>query len=577
MSNVQPLNSDELQVGAPVAAAEIESGEQGGHLNFMGGISYDVKHPVGRLRMIAASSFFKEPKYYDDTGARVAGAPSQTLTGKLQSHLQATLGQVESEDSRGQGASSALERAIDEALAADPKATLAVAVSLRNEDFIRVTPQVILVRAAHHPNVRGTGLVREFAPHIIKRGDEPAIQLAYHNATFCRENGKPAPVPNQLKKVWRDYLSKASEYTLAKYRMESAPSKTVDVCNLAHAKSEAIGKLVAGELKLEQRTWESFISTYGSNAESWHQVNELFLRHPGGHMALLRNLRNLEKFGLLDKGTREALVRGAAEGKQLPFRYHSAYQALRAEGASKLALDAVEECLHVSLGALPRLQGRVMSLCDNSGSAHGAFTSEFGSVNVATIANLTGVLTGAMASEEGYVGVFGDKLKRVKVDPAKSVFEQHETVNNLANSVGQSTENGVWVFFRDAIATKEHWDHIFVYSDMQAGHGGLYGVNEKDYADFAWPNSRRHIDVAALVKRYREEVNPNVMVYLVQVAGYQDTLVPDHYDKTVIMGGWSGGILRYAAKMADLMVGPGAGSAGASDEAAGASAEAATV
>ena len=55
-----------------------------------------------------------------------------------------------------------------------------------------------------------------------------------------------------------------------------------------------------------------------------------------------------------------------------------------------------------------------------------------------------------------------------------------------------------------------------------------------------------------LIAEYRRTVNPNVHVYLVQVAGYRDTLVPEVYAKTHILGGWGDGILRYAARMAEL-------------------------
>lgn len=36
---------------------------------------------------------------------------------------------------------------------------------------------------------------------------------------------------------------------------------------------------------------------------------------------------------------------------------------------------------------------------------------------------------------------------------------------------------------------------------------------------------------------------------MVQVAGYQDTIIPEFYDKTYILGGWGDGLLRFAASM----------------------------
>jgi hypothetical protein len=87
---------------------------------------------------------------------------------------------------------------------------------------------------------------------------------------------------------------------------------------------------------------------------------------------------------------------------------------------------------------------------------------------------------------------------------------------------------------------------------MQAGHGGLYGKDPNEYRDYRWPGNSRYIDVPALIAAYRRKVNPDVRVFLVQVAGYADTIVPEFYDKTFILGGWSDGVLRFAAQMAGL-------------------------
>jgi len=178
-----------------------------------------------------------------------------------------------------------------------------------------------------------------------------------------------------------------------------------------------------------------------------------------------------------------------------------------------------------------------------------------GRIAVAEIANLTAAIT-AQNSEEGYVGVFGDKLRTLAVRKRESVFDMVDRLNKIGKGIGQSTENGVWLFFDKAISAREHWDSVFIYSDMQAGHGGLYGDNPKAYKDYQYAGGRgsyRHyIDVAKLIAEYRRQVNANVMVYLVQVAGYTDTIVPEYYDKTFILGGWSEGILSFAAKMTEL-------------------------
>lgn len=512
------------------------------HLNWMGGHSWKPGNPLLLLRMAAASCFFGEPQYYHVDGEDKRPAtrpPSRFLSDADRKRLRETLDAQDPGTWRGKSPTELMEGAIDEALSYDPETTLKLAVALRHEDNIRTTPQVILVRAAHHPKVRGTGLIRQYGGQIMHRLDEPTVALAYQ---LWRYPGKP--VPNALKKAISDRLAKATAYELMKYKLEGKGVKLVDAINLTHPKSEEISKFMRGEIKNTGETWEALISKEGSSKEAWEKAIDVM-----GHMALLRNLRNFLDKKVDPKLFMDKLVETAEKGRQLPFRYVSAYNAVAA-GAPPQVLDGIERALKVSLHEQPQFKGRVMSLCDNSGSATGTTTSSLGTMRVSTIANLTGVLTGMMA-DEGYVGVFGDRLKVQGIRKGSSVFDQLKAVEALGATVGGGTENGIWLFWDKAIREKEHWDHVFVYSDMQAGHGGLYGLNPSSYDAYRWGGGP-NIDVPKLIATYKKHVNPNVQVYLVQVAGYQDTIVPEFYDGTYILGGWGDGILRFAAAMSDI-------------------------
>lgn len=516
------------------------------HLNFMAGPSYDITDPLLRLRVAASSCFFGEPMYYnrdaaDKRPSRAKARYPGRLTDAMAAHLRDTLNAVDPQEWRGLSPAALMERAIDEALAKDPEATLAFAAELRQVEHIRTTPQVILVRAAQRPDIKGTGLIAKYAPGIIRRADEPSVGLAYQLAVYGRKG-----IPMALRKAWKQALERFSPYELAKYRMASRGVKTVDVVNLTHPKSESVDLLVKGELTVTDQTWEAIVSKEGSTPEAWGKAIDVM-----GHMALLRNVRNLLQKGLHPSMFVEKLVAGAEKGKQLPFRYWAAYQAVkRTPGANGQVLDAIETCMMRSIGNLPRFRGRTMSLVDNSGSAHGAFTSAMGTVAVNEIGNLTGVLTG-MAADDGYVGVFGNKLETFPVRKHSSVFDQLAHANRLGKRIGHDTENGVWLFWDLAIRNREHWDQVFIYSDMQCGHGGLYGEDPRAYKDFKWMGSQ-YIDVPKLIAAYRRAVNPNVQVFLVQIAGYQDVIVPEFYDKTYILGGWSDSILRFAAKVIEI-------------------------
>lgn len=545
------INKKKTVLGAtPSGVLEIP---KDAHMNFMGGPAYDIKSPLLRLICMSASSFFGEPMYYKGeepelkrnkrgrVGRFHAGENNSILNDTQRKYLRGLLNAVDDYEWRNMTPAAAMEKAIDEALNFDPEATLQWAATLRNEEDIRTTPQVILIRAANHPKVRGTGLTRKYAALITGRMDEPAVQLAYQLSTF----GKP--VPNAMRRAWKDILSTANDYQLAKYRMEDRVVKTVDVANLAMGKGfygydSPIGKLMRGELKLGEdiRTWESIRSGGGS----WEEAVEVM-----GHMALLRNIRNLLEAKVPPELWLKKLVATAAKGRQLPFRYLSAHNANK--GAPGFVQDAIEECLEISVGNLPTLNGRSLVLTDNSGSAHGTPISELSSMTVAQIGNLMGVLTGRI-SDEGVLGIFGDRLDCMPIRKKASIMDQTSEANEKGTHIGGGTENGVWLALDKAIRNKEHWDNMFIYSDMQAGHGGLYGKNAADYKQYIWQGrGRSYIDVPLLLNEYRSKVNSKVNVFLVQIAGYEDTLLPEYYDRTYIIGGWSGSILKFAKRMID--------------------------
>ena len=515
------------------------------HKNFMDGPSYKIGDPVFNLRLAASSCFFGEPMFYHSENKKSRSSSRyDSLSINQRSYLRETLDAVDPLDWREKSPAELIEFAIDAALDYDAEATLKEAVRLRNEDYIRTTPQIIMVRAANHEAVKGTGLVRKYGPQIIKRVDELAVQTAYQIEKFGRKG-----IPNSLKsKAWRDAFAKFDEYQLAKYRMENRDVKTVDVMNLCHPSSDAVSKLAKGQLKISGKTWEAFISENGSSKETWEEAISLM-----NHMALLRNLRNLLENGVSTKKFLKKLTEGVEGAKQLPFRYYSAYQAVANGGGSQVApvLDAIEDCLEISLNNVPHFNGRVMSLCDNSGSAWDNTTSSLGTMHMAQIANLTAAIT-ARVSDEGYVGIFGDRLKELGVRKKSSIFDQVKEMDSIGHGIGGGTEHGIWLFWDKAIKKKEHWDSVFIYSDMQAGHGGLYGTG--GYSNYVWGGrgGQEYIDVPKLIMDYRDKVNPDVMVYCVQVAGYQDTIIPEFYDKTYILGGWGDGLLRFAASMSKM-------------------------
>ena len=520
--------------------------------NFMGGDSYKLT-PLTTLRMIAASSIFGEPSYYRNGGLN-GKEPKLCGTSDLEcirsmldeDLLSATLRKV----SDGKSTTEVFTEAIDAALDTDFEGTLKLAVELRKDYNMRLNPQVIMVRAAIHPKraewtEKNPGKFSSYEDQVMSRADEPMTQLAYYIAI---NNGKKK-MPTLLKKACAKKLSELNAYNVNKYK--NAEIGMINAVRLTHANSAVIDELMRnGSVKVNEtdKTWEQL----KSEGKSWSEILKTIKL---GHMALLRNLRGI--FSEIDDSESCAeilkqLKDGVLKGKQFPFRYWSAYKAI--EGCSDvkhkaMILDALDECIDISIGNMPHLKGRTMCLSDNSGSAWGTVTSEYGTVTVAEIDNLSSVVT-AMASDEGYVGKFGDTLKITPIRKRVGAMAQtKELTRDRYNDVGGSTEGGIWEFFRDAIKNKDKYDNIVIYSDMQAGTGGLYGTSDhmSEYRGLGYGcehfrsgDDGRMINVYKLVLEYRKKVNPKVCVYCCQTAGYNNTLLPEMSYRTAICSGWTG-------------------------------------
>lgn len=523
-------------------------------MNFMGGESYQIG-PLQTLKMITASSIFGEPSYY-----RSGGLGGRTKDARYQSCrlLEGCL--LFADEWDGRTTTEIMEAAIDEALLADFEGTLNWAVTLRQDFLMRLNPQVIMVRAALHPDReiftrKNPGMFGKIQQQVMIRGDDALSQLAY----FLYMNHGKQNMPSILKRSLARALEGLDAYEAAKYK--NAEIGLRDAVRITHAHSPVIDEFMGAEgicLPDAKKTWENL----RSEGMKW---KDIFYQIPMGHMALLRNIRGVfsEKGEVrFAKDYLDRLKGGVAKGRQFPFRYYSAYQMVeKSECAHKpWILDTLEECMDLSMKNLPRFKGKTMCLSDNSGSAWGTVPSEYGTVRVAEIDNLSSVI-GAAASEEGYVGKFGDRLKVFPVSSRGQILRQcREISQNGHADVGGATEGGIWEFFYHAIEKKERWDQIFIYSDQQAGHGGLYGTSEqqKKYQALGFccaPGKRgrgTYINVFDLILAYRRQVNPDVNVFSIQTAGYNNVCIPEYAYRTCILYGWTGRELSFARQMIDL-------------------------
>ena len=535
-------------------------------VNYMNGVSFKLS-PLRSLQIVMSSMICGESQYY---------RPSRSASSNVSSHaIFSSFYTEKSEDY--------LAKIICESLAYDFEGTLDFISELRNRYLMRLNPQVILACALMHSkraefSAENPGKIRQI---ISESAPIPTDWSRQYE--LLANLGKPIP------SVWKREIAKKLEhltpYHAIKYinGSKTGDSKTrahtslVDLIRITHprsSKNPILEQIVKnGKIEVEDssiNTWERM----RSDGKSWREILNT-IRIP--HMALLRNLRNIleEMTKVVNLEEHDSnlnsmleslddlcaqLEAGVLKGKQFPFRYFTAYKTLKGENSRSYGrreeksidqklrdrvLNSLEECLKLSLSTIPELRGRVDCLADNSGSAHGTFTSSYGSVKVSEIANLSALLTAMRAENGGSVWVFGDNLQEVKIDPEGSILEQLEKINSLGNQIGQGTETGIWLFWRDAIKQNTNLDNVFIYSDMQAGYSKLYAASNhqrelREFNALASDSCTAYVDVLSLVKQYRAKVNSRVNLFSVQVAGYDNSVLPDILYRGAILSGWTG-------------------------------------
>jgi hypothetical protein len=520
-------------------------------VNHMEGVSFK-NNPLTTLKIVSASSIFGEKNYYTENNT----GRIQNLIKYLASPYLSNFAKVDVKTTED-----IMEKAIDAALDYDFKGTLDFAADLRNNFNMRLNPQIILVRATIHPkrvefNKNFAGYMRAAANKIIHRPDDMDYQLQYYAAI----KGSHKNLPNVLKRIWTDRIIKLSSYQIAKYKNIAGRKGLINLARLANTRRIRLQNsfmnqfMEKGDITFEdnEMTWEKYISEHGTSKDSWNWVidNIFAIKDKDGkftgnnHMALLRNLRNIENNA--DKAHQtlalEALVEGVEKGRQFPFRYYTALNNVSKENVKK----ALSDCVNKAMVNFPKLAGKTVCLSDNSGSAWGALNSEYGTVTIAEIGNLSSAMT-STNSDEGHVAIFGDRLEFTQIQKDDDIFASLEAINAKGKNIGGSTETGIWTFWDKAINDKEWYDNVFIYSDMQAGYSQLYR-NAKG-------NSRsghEYIDVLEMVKKYRKNVNPKVNVFSIQTAGYDNTILPEIGYRSAILAGWTGKETVFAAEMIKL-------------------------
>jgi len=386
-----------------------------------------------------------------------------------------------------------------------------LAVYVRREVHLRSVSHALCAVVAHS----GKEYIRPVVAGVVERADDITEILSAYLALY----GKP--IPNGLKKALARELNQLNEYELAKYKGEQNELKMRDVIALVHpkpkdkAQAELFGRVMAGTLQ-SPNTWETQLSARGNRREVWEELIE---SGQIGYMALLRNLRNIleacprnQKLVFERLADREAVLRS----KQMPFRFYSAYRALKeANLASSKVFNTLEQAVTYSVENMDRVPGKTLIAIDVSGSMMSPI-SKNSDVCCSDIARLLAVMA-VRICEDAVVVSFDTNLNLLAISAVGGILSQTDQIP--VNGGGTDLHLPVaW-----ALKGKRYFDRLILLSD-----------NENNY---------RFSTCQPFVNEYRKTVNPKFFVHAVDLQGYgtQQFIGRD----TNIIAGWSENVLRF--------------------------------
>lgn len=478
---------------------------------------------------------------------------------------------------------------------ADPEFLARATIYARTRGLMRSAP----IEALAHLSLGGATAKRAFHaafPRVIQTPGDLADFW-----TLVRGANKVRGVGRSVRSATNRWLEGMSAYHAIKYGATSQTMSLRDIYRMARPKlsgspAAIASYLVKGEVPTgdlaasfpeQLRGYHAFktataeIETLLAMVEQYRLPWEVVSGQLGGgdgaertkvwtamsfqmpYMALLRNLNNLLKYGVLDNADTRKIVLGrladrenVLKSKQFPFRFISAIRAVEQQTGVGTAhvrsavTDALKRALDASVANLPFTTQHVLSVLDVSGSMSsnniggyrpGKPTSE--PIKCSDIGAIFAAATYKAAAEGGVGDIltFDTEARwETGLHAGQSVYDIAQRINH------QGGGTSLWVPIHAALTSGKRYDvMIFITdnmswaSEMGNGAGGYYG--------YSWQRSRGETASQAALDAYRAQINPDVRVFFVQLVPTTTQMTAPDTVNTWYIAGWSNSVLDYIA------------------------------
>ena len=477
----------------------------------------------------------------------------------------------------------------------DPLFACKAAIYVRENGNMRSISHLLGAALANY--ISGQEYAKRFYNKLIVRPDDMSeIVSAYANLNGMGLNDLKK-IPNSIKKGFKETLERLDAYQIDKYKMRNREVSLIDLVRLFHPKAtqknaEAYKRLIEGKSLADlysSKILEKEMTKAGQKTKDMTEKDKVEAKKEAimavidnvkgmPVMNLLRNLRNILLYAP-DKVT-EACEQLTIKDKimnsrLLPFRFATAYSEIEKmsyyteisstkssiqfedEKSSSLCsenefrrnkemvLNAIEKALEISCLNIPKLEGNVAVLVDDSGSMRGdaggsSRVSAFSKTSTSMIAHLFASMV-MYRQDNVYLGLFGDKLINVPVKRDMRLLDYTKWTFEKGEECGVATETGIYDFIRQVVKEKKKIDNVIVFSDCQIGSihtKGYYGGYSEFTEWYGNDSSDRGEHFHELFKEFRK-INPNANFIVVNLRQSGSTSVFDKSQRILNIAGWS--------------------------------------
>lgn len=470
----------------------------------------------------------------------------------------------------------------------DPLFAAKLAIYARNNGNLRSVTH--LISAYITKNLQNKDWAKRFYNKIVIRPDDMTEILSAYAHLNGMNDDDIKKIPNSIKKGFKTALERLDAYQIDKYKMKTRSFSLVDLVRLFHPKAtqknaEAYRRLIEGKSLsglYESKILEKEMTKAGQKTKDMTEKDKVEAKKEAittvvdnvkgmPVMNLLRNLRNIILYApdkVNDVCEQLTIKDKIINSRLLPFRFATAYAEIEkmiydTEGTTSKSsiqfeeekaiktctktefdknkekvLDAIEKALEISCLNIPKLEGNVAILVDDSGSMRGdrggsSRVSAFSKVNTSMIAHLFASMV-MYRQDNVYVGLFGDKLITVPVKRDMRLLDYTKWHYNEGGKCGGATEKGIYTFMKQVVDEKKKIDNVIVFSDCQIGKGSgssftaWYGTEYKERGE--------HFN--DLFKQFRK-INPSANFIVVNLRQSGSTSVFDKSQRILNIAGWS--------------------------------------